>query len=138
MISRAGTFVRPLHLVCVLATCVLAGCLDRKLKPLNPCLVSAVSQAIEVNNLTAYNNIQLLSLSPGSAVLDVLSDEFSPYANIFPNNATALVQSTDVEPFALKFNDFADSAPEPGSFTFLLAAGVVALSKRSRANTANT
>jgi len=106
--------------------------------PAGPPFALAFIEPETVNNLTAYNNIQLLSLSPGSAVLDVLSDEFSPYANIFPNNATALVQSTDVEPFALKFNDFADSAPEPGSFTFLLAAGVVALSKRSRANTANT
>jgi len=90
-----------------------------------------------VNNLTAYNNIQLLSLSPGSAVLDVLSDEFSPYANIFPNNGTALVQSTDVEPFALKFNDIADSAPEPSSVTLLLGAGVLAYLKRFRANTNN-
>ena len=105
--------------------------------PAGPPFALAFTEPETVNNLTAYNNIQLLSLSPGNALLDVLSDEFSPYANIFPNNATALVQSTDVEPFALKFNDIADSAPEPSSVTLLLGAGVLAYLKRFRANTNN-
>src|SRR3954447_10402818 len=51
MISRTGALVRPAQLVWVAIACVFCGCLERKLKPLNPCLVSAVTQEIAVNNI---------------------------------------------------------------------------------------
>ena len=100
--------------------------------PAGPPLSLAFTEPETVNNLTAYNNIQLLSLSSGQAVLDVLSDEFSPYANIFPNASTALVENTDVEPFSLKFTDVADSAPEPNCGVLFLGAGIIAWMKRAR------
>jgi len=100
--------------------------------PAGPPFALAFIEPETVNNLTAYNNVQLLSLSPGQAVLDVLSDEFSPYANIVPNGATALVENTDVQPFSLQFTDFADSAPEPNCGMLFVAAGLVAWWKRGR------
>ena len=47
--------------------------------------------------LTAYNNVQVLSVAPGTATFDVLSDEFSPYATIIPNNTTAPIQNTSLQ-----------------------------------------
>ena len=63
MISRARSLVgrartgasqrRLFALVCVLlaAAAMLSGCLNRKLKPLNPCLVSGVVAEIAVTNI---------------------------------------------------------------------------------------
>src|SRR5262245_21318238 len=39
--------------------------------PAGPPFALAFTEPETVNNLTAYNNIQVLSLSPGNAVLDV-------------------------------------------------------------------
>jgi hypothetical protein len=66
-----------------------------------------------VGGYTAYNNIQVLSVSPGTAIFDVLSDEISPYATILPNGVPFQIQNTSVEPIVLKFTDYADSIPEP-------------------------
>ena len=79
-----------------------------------------------VSGMTAYNNVQVLSVNPGIAVFDVISDEFSPYSMILANNTTSLIQGTDIEPISIRFNDIADNIPEPG-IASLLGAGVVML-----------
>jgi hypothetical protein len=79
-----------------------------------------------VAGLTAYNNVQVLSVSPGVATFDVLSDEFSPYSTIVPNGIPNPIQNTDIEMISLKFTDVADSVPEPGSAS-LVAGGALLL-----------
>jgi hypothetical protein len=98
--------------------------------PLNPSFNLAFVEPETVANLTAYNNVQVLSVSPGTLVFDVLSDEFSPYMNIAPNGSTSPFQNTDIDMVSLKFMDFADSVPEPGSASVFLIGGVLALLKR--------
>ena len=82
--------------------------------------------------MTAYNNLQVFSISPGNLNFDVLSDEFSPYSTIVPNGNTAPFQNTDMGPIFLTFNDIADTVPEPGAVSLLLAGGVLLLFKRRR------
>src|ERR1051325_6281965 len=93
--------------------------------PINPTFSLAFIEPEPVGGFTAYNNIQVLSVVPGTATFDVLSDEISPYSSVFPNAATALIQNTDVEGIFLKFVDTADSVPEPGSASLLVAGTVL-------------
>ena len=50
MISRARSLLTSLIVLLAVAL-LLGGCLDRKLKPLNPCLVSGVVAEIAVTNI---------------------------------------------------------------------------------------
>jgi hypothetical protein len=81
---------------------------------------------------TAYNNIQVLSVSPGTAVFDVLSDEISPYATILPNAVPFQIQNTSIEPIVLKFTDYADSIPEPSVTSLFLGGAALLFLKRTR------
>lgn len=81
-----------------------------------------------VSGLTAYNNVQLLSLIPGQAVFDVLSDEFSPYAVVIPNGASFPAAATDIQGISLRFIDHSDhDLPETGTTALLLGAACLAL-----------
>jgi len=90
----------------------------------------AFTEPETVFGLTAYNNLQVFSMSPGVLTFDVLSDEFSPYSTVVPNMATAPFQNTDIDLVSIKFTDIADSAPEPGTATLFLAGVAVILLKR--------
>ncbi len=85
-----------------------------------------------VGGRTAYNNIQVLSVSPGTAIFDVLSDEVSPYAVTLPNGVSFQIQNTSVEPIILKFTDYADSVPEPSVASLLLGGTALFFLKRGR------
>jgi hypothetical protein len=84
-----------------------------------------------VGGQTAYNNIQVLSVVPGTAVFDVLSDEISPYAMIVADGAVIPIQATDIETINLRFTDVADVIPEPASATLLLGGGALLWLRRS-------
>jgi hypothetical protein len=85
-----------------------------------------------VGGYTAYNNIQVLSVSPGTAMFDVLSDEISPYATILPNAVPFQIQNTSIEPIVLKFTDYADSIPEPSVASLFLGGAALLFLKRTR------
>jgi len=86
-----------------------------------------------VSGLTAYNNVQLLSLTPGQAVFDVLSDEFSPYAVVIPNGASFPAVATDIQGISLRFIDHSDhDLPETGATALLLGAACLVLGQRRR------
>jgi hypothetical protein len=51
MISRARSLLNGAAVIMLLAVALLSGCLDRKLKALNPCLVSGVVAEIAVTNI---------------------------------------------------------------------------------------
>jgi hypothetical protein len=77
----------------------------------------------------------MLSLVPGVATFDILSDEFSPYATIIPNAGTALFQPTDIDNIFLKFTDFADSVPEPGAVAIIsIGLSLLWLKRRTQAH----
>ncbi len=99
---------------------------------LNPTINLAFIEPELVSGMTAYNNIQVLSVVPGQATFDVLSDEFSPYSTVIPNNTPALIQNTTIEPIYLRFNDFADGVPEPAATTFLVGSALATLRRPSR------
>jgi hypothetical protein len=84
-----------------------------------------------VGAYTAYNNIQVLSVVPGTAVFDVLSDEISPYSTIMPDGGVAPIQPTDNETIYLRFTDTADMIPEPSSISLLLGGSALLLFRRS-------
>jgi hypothetical protein len=100
--------------------------------PINPGFSLAFTEPETVFGLTAYNNVQMLSVTPGVAHFDVLSDEFSPYSTILPNGAVSPFQNTDVEMISMKFTDFADSVPEPGTGILSLM-GVLLLARKASA-----
>ena len=85
-----------------------------------------------VGGYTAYNNIQVLSVSPGNAIFDVLSDEISPYATILPNAVPFQIQNTSIEPIVLKFTDYADSVPEPSVASLVLGGAALIFLGRVR------
>ena len=64
--------------------------------PTSPPSNLAFTEPETVSGMTAYNNLQVLSVSPGTLTFDVLSDEFSPYSTIVGNGATAPFQGTDM------------------------------------------
>jgi hypothetical protein len=99
--------------------------------PITAGLSLAYIEPEPVGGFTAYNNIQVLSVTPGTAIFDVLSDEISPYANIVPNGATVPIQNTDNQPISLTFTDIADTVPEPG-FASLLLGGATLLFLKGR------
>jgi hypothetical protein len=86
-----------------------------------------------VGGNTAYNNIQVLSVVPGTATFDVLSDEISPYATILPDSTVAPIQATDNQTLYLRFTDVADLVPEPGSAGLLLCGAALLLCRWRRA-----
>ena len=63
---------------------VLWGCTDRELKPLNPCLVSAVSDALSVKNI---DKVDLLFMVDDSSSM---ADEQTALAKQFPRLIEAL------------------------------------------------
>jgi hypothetical protein len=80
---------------------------------------------------TAYNNIQVLSVGPGLATFDVLSDEISPYSTMLADSTVFPIQATDIETINLRFTDVADTIPEPASGMLLgLGAAGVWLGRR--------
>lgn len=86
-----------------------------------------------VAGLTAYNNIQLLSLNPGQAVFDVLSDEFSPYAIVIPNGASFPAVATDIQGINLRFIDHSDhNVPEGGTTALLLGLSWIVIRRNRR------
>jgi hypothetical protein len=89
--------------------------------PINPNFSLAFTEPETVSGMTAYNNVQVLSVAPGIATFDVLSDEFSPYSTIVANGGTSFIQNTDVEMISMKFTDFADTVPEPTCGALLLS-----------------
>jgi hypothetical protein len=97
--------------------------------PIGAGLSLAYTEPEPVGGFTAYNNIQVLSVTPGTAIFDVLSDEISPYSTIVPNGVTFQIQNTDIQPIGLNFNDFADTVPEPGFATLILGGGALLLLK---------
>ena len=101
--------------------------------PIGAGLSLAYIEPEPVSGFTAYNNVQVLSVSPGIALFDVLSDEISPYANIVPNGAPIQIQSTSIEPIVLRFTDYADSVPEPSVASLFLGAAALLFLKRSPA-----
>jgi hypothetical protein len=98
--------------------------------------ITAVSLAYvepeTVGGYTAYNNVQVLSVVPGTAVFDVLSDEISPYSTIAPNGATFLIQNTDSQPIFLTFTDLADTIPEPSSAGLFFGGALLVWLRRAR------
>lgn len=100
--------------------------------PTSPTLNLAFIEPELVGGLTAYNNVQVLSVNPGVAVFDVLSDEFSPYSTVVANNTSFLIQGTDIEPIFMKFNDIADTIPEPQVAGLLLASTALLVFLRTR------
>ena len=100
--------------------------------PISPPFNLAFVEPETVSGLTAYNNLQVLSTSPGTINFDVLSDEFSPYSTTVQNGGTAPFQNTDIQMVSVMFTDFADSVPEPGSFGLLAVGSVLILLKRTR------
>jgi hypothetical protein len=103
--------------------------------PTSPSFNLAFIEPETVAGMTAYNNIQLLNIVPGTAVFDVLSDEFSPYSTIVPNGNAAPIQNTDVDLLSIKFTDFADTVPEPGSYSLLLGGAVLVSVRRQSGRT---
>jgi hypothetical protein len=101
---------------------------------INPNFNLAFVEPETVAGMTAYNNVQLLNLVPGVAVFDVLSDEFSPYSTIVPNGNSAPIQNTDIDLISIKFTDFADSVPEPGTVSLLLCGALLLLARRQANN----
>ena len=75
--------------------------------------------------------MQVLSVLPGHATLDVLSEEISPYAVTVQNGFPFQIQNTSVEPIILKFTDYADTVPEP-SVANLFLGGALLFLKRER------
>jgi hypothetical protein len=103
--------------------------------PTGPSARLAFIEPETVSGFTAYNNIQMLSLVPGVATFDILSDEFSPYATIVPNAGTAIFQPTDMDNIFLKFTDFADSVPEPGAVGIIsIGLSLLWLKRRTQAH----
>jgi hypothetical protein len=98
----------------------------------SPSLSLAYPEPELVGGFTAYNNVQVLSVSPGTAIFDVLSDEISPYSTIVPNGATFLIQNTDVQPISLNFIDYADTVPEPSVASLVLSGATLLFLKRGR------
>jgi hypothetical protein len=90
-----------LHCVAVasLLACVglLSGCLDRELKPLNPCLVSSVSRKVEVSNI---DKVDLLFMVDNSGSM---AEEQNSLKQQFPKMITVLTTGmrtpTDQNPF---------------------------------------
>ena len=100
--------------------------------PISAGLSLAYIEPEPVGGFTAYNNVQVLSVSPGIATFDVVSDEISPYANIVPNGASVQIQGTDIDTISLRFTDFADTIPEPGFASLFLGGTVLLFLKRAR------
>jgi hypothetical protein len=98
----------------------------------SPTFSLAYTEPELVGGRTAYNNVQVLTVSPGIATFDVLSDEVSPYATVVPNGATVPIQSTDLQPISLVFTDIADTVPEPGFASLFLGGAVLVLLNRAR------
>ena len=98
----------------------------------SPTLSLAFIEPELVSGMTAYNNVQVLSVNPGVAVFDVLSDEFSPYSTIVPNNTPAQIGTTDIDPIILRFNDMSD-VPEPGIASLLVGTPAILLFAGRRA-----
>ena len=100
--------------------------------PINPTFNLAFVEPETVSGFTAYNNVQMLSVSPGTATFDVLSDEFSPYSTIVPNGGTNPFQNTDIQMISMTFMDLGDSVPEPASANLLLGGALLILFRRAR------
>ena len=100
--------------------------------PINPSFSLAFVEPETVSGFTAYNNVQVLSVAPGMATFDVLSDEFSPYSTTVQNGNTAMIQNTSIEPIFMNFTDFADSVPEPSSAVLLVGGSLLIWLKRAR------
>ena len=99
--------------------------------PTGPGMNLAYTELETVRGLTAYNNILVLSVVPGTATFDVISDEPSPYAIVLPDSAVFPIQTTDIQTVNLQFTDVADSVPEPSS-AGLLFGGALLLFWRAR------
>jgi hypothetical protein len=102
--------------------------------PISAGVSLAYTEPETVGGNTAYNNIQVLSVVPGTATFDVLSDEISPYATIVADGLVFPIQLTDNETIYLKFTDVADTIPEPASASLLLCAGALVLRRQRRSS----
>ena len=84
MNSRARSLLKPLIAVALIAVALLSGCLDRKLKALNPCLVSGVVAEIAVTNI---DKVDLLFMVDNSGSM---SQEQSALREQFPKLISVL------------------------------------------------
>jgi hypothetical protein len=100
--------------------------------PIGAGLSLAYTEPELVGGFTAYNNVQVLSVVPGQATFDVLSDEISPYAVPVQNGFPFQIQSTSIEPIILKFTDYADTVPEPSVASLFLGGAALLFLKRGR------
>jgi len=98
--------------------------------PIGAGLSLAYTEPELVSGYTAYNNIQVLSVSPGTAIFDVLSDEISPYSITLPNGVPFQIQNTSIEPIVLKFTDYADTVPEPSVASLFLGGATLFFLRR--------
>jgi hypothetical protein len=82
----------------VLATAVLAtGCLDRELKPLNPCLVSGVSRKVAVNNVDKVDLLFMVDNSNSMAQeQDSLKEQFPKLITVL---TSGMRSADDQNPF---------------------------------------
>ena len=88
---------RIVGIAAVAWTVVMTGCLDRELRPLNPCLVSGVSQKIKVQNVDKVDLLMMVDNSNSMAgEQESLKREFPNVINVL---TTGFRSPDDPDPF---------------------------------------